>query len=180
MSAPEPPTGEADQRQRSIGQPRPGLGTALRQAWVGYRRRLDAELAAAGFDDHAIPDGRVLRICSRSHDVTVSDIGRELGITRQGAGKIVAGLAQRGYVTLAASATDRREKVVSATPRAGEYLAAKRDARARIERDLRAQVGDEQFESLHLLFDALAGAQQPPLRDYLREKTLAMAFYRDE
>ena len=42
--------------------PRPvGLGAALRQAWVGYHRRLDEAMAAAGFDDHGFPDGRVLR-----------------------------------------------------------------------------------------------------------------------
>jgi DNA-binding MarR family transcriptional regulator len=182
MSDSEPRTGEEDQSGPGIGQPRPGLGAALRQAWVGYRRRLDAELAAAGFDDHAIPDGRVLRICSRARDVTISAIGRQLGITRQGAGKIVAGLAQRGYVTLAASATDRREKVVNVTPRAIEYLTARRDARARIERDLRMQIGDETFDSVHLLLKALAGGEQPHVRDYLRERaqTLAAAFYRDE
>jgi DNA-binding MarR family transcriptional regulator len=174
--------GPKDPGESRTGQPRSGLGAALRQAWVGYRRLLDAELAAAGFDDHAIPDGRVLRICSRPGDVTISDIGRQLGITRQGAGKIVAGLAQRGYVTLAASATDRREKIVSATPRATQYLTTKRDARARIERDLRTQIGDETFDSLHLLLNALAGGEQPHMRDYLRERaqTLAAAFYRDE
>ena len=88
------------------------LGGALRRAWVGYQRRLDEELAVAGFADRGVPDGRVLRICSRSTGVTVSDIGREIGITRQGASKLVNGLERRGYLALTASATDGREKVV--------------------------------------------------------------------
>ena len=40
------------------------LGAALRRAWVGYQRRLDQEIATAGFADRGFPDGRVLRMCS--------------------------------------------------------------------------------------------------------------------
>jgi DNA-binding MarR family transcriptional regulator len=146
------------------------LGPALRRAWVGYRRRLDAELDAAGFGDHGFPDGRVLRICSNSA-VTISEIGRALGITRQGAGKIVASLRDRGYVTLTPSATDGREKIVEPTPRAHEYLAAHRDAARRIESQLREQIGAEAFASLERLLDALGGKDQPRLRDYLFERS---------
>ncbi len=66
------------------------------QAWVGYRRRLDEEMREAGLGDHGFPGGRVLRICSQSADTTISQIGRELQITRQGASKIVAA-HQRGF-----------------------------------------------------------------------------------
>jgi DNA-binding MarR family transcriptional regulator len=147
------------------------LGRALRQAWVGYQRRLDEELAAAGFDERRFPDGRVLRICSRSAEATISHIGRELGITRQGASKIVASLRDRRYVTLKASATDRREKIVKLTPRAIDYLAARRKAARGIERQLRAEVGVESFDSLHRLLEALGGDEQPGMSDYLRKAT---------
>jgi DNA-binding MarR family transcriptional regulator len=144
-----------------------GLGRALSQAWVGYRRRLDQELAAAGFDDRRFPDRRVLRICSSSTETTISQIGRELGITRQGASKIVASLRARSYVTLIPSATDGREKIVKLTPRATEYLAAQRKAARRIERQMRADVGAEGFDSLHRLLKALGGDEQPRMLDYL-------------
>lgn len=146
----------------------PRLGSALRQAWVGYRRRLDDELAAAGYDDRRDPDGRVLRICARSTETTVARIGRELGITRQGAGKLVASLAERGYVTLTASATDRREKTVTLAPRAIEYLAAHRRAVLTIEHRVRTELGQDALDSLHRLLDALGGAGQPRLTEYLR------------
>ncbi len=152
---------------------RPGLGVALRQAWVGYRHRLDEELAAAGFGDRGFPDGRVLRICSTSADATISQIGRELGITRQGASKIVASLRDRRYVTLSASATDAREKIVTLTPRATEYLAAHRKAVRGIERQLRTEVGPQAFDSLYLLLIALGGDEQPRLSDYLRNARYA-------
>ncbi len=145
-----------------------GLGGSLRRAWVGYRLRLDREMVSAGFGDRAPPDGRVLRICSRTVEVTISDIGRELGITRQGASKIVASLRHRRYVTLRASATDGREKIVTLTPRSIDYLAEQQKAARRIERQVRNEIGTEAFESLYSLLGALGGKDQPRLRDYLR------------
>jgi DNA-binding MarR family transcriptional regulator len=141
----------------------------LRRAWVGYQRRLDEAMAAAGFPDRRFPDGRVLRLCARTGQVTASQIGRELGITRQGAGKIVAALRARGYVVLAPSPSDGREKVVTLTPRALDYLAAQRAAARRIERDLRSMLGADAFDGLSVLLDALGGQEDPPgMRDYLR------------
>jgi DNA-binding MarR family transcriptional regulator len=125
-----------------------GLGGALRQA-------------AAGFGDRGFPDGRVLHICLRPGDTTISQIGRELGITRQGASKLVTSLAERDYVTLATSTRDRREKIITLTPRATDYLAAQRKASTSIEHELRAHIGAEAFDSLHRLLTALRGAEQP-------------------
>lgn len=150
----------AEDGARRTGRPR--LGSALLGAWLGYRRRMDAELAAAGFTDRRIADGPVLRICSGSDDTTISQIGRGLGITRQGAGKIVSGLRDRGYVTVTASATSGREKIVRLTPRAVKFLAARRAAARTVERQLRAEVGSDGFEQLYGLLQLLGGAEQVP------------------
>jgi DNA-binding MarR family transcriptional regulator len=159
-------------RAGSAGSARPArparLGGALGRAWVGYQRRLDAEMAAAGFR-RALPDGRVLRVCARSTEPTISQIGRELGITRQGASKLVAGLRDRQFVTLSPSPSDRREKIVQLSPRAVEYLAAQRRAARKIERQLQAELGPTVLESLYRLLEALGGAEQPRLSDYLRK-----------
>ena len=146
-----------------------GLGASLRQAWVGYRSQLDGELARAGFADGGFPDGRVLRICNGASDVTISDIGRELGITRQGASKLVASLRTRGYVTLVSSPSDGREKIVALTPRARSFLQTQRDAARRIERRLTSQLGPAPMDALRALLDVLGGDQQPTMRDYLTE-----------
>jgi DNA-binding MarR family transcriptional regulator len=143
------------------------LGRALARAWVGYQRRLDEEMSAAGFA-RALPDGRVLRICARSTQPTISKIGHELGITRQGASKIIAGLRERGYVMLRPSPADRREKLVELTPQAIDYLAAQRRASRRIERRLEAELGSEAFQSLYQLLDSIGGDQQPRMSDYIR------------
>lgn len=145
----------------------PRLGRALLQAWVGYRRRLDEHLAAAGFADHGFPDGRVLRICRRTSGVTISQIGRELGITRQGASKIVANLRDRRYVTLGPSPTDAREKIVTLTARGADFLVARRKAARAVERQVRARLGSDGFDALQQLLAALGGEERPS--DYLRE-----------
>ncbi|HVA09943.1 MAG TPA: helix-turn-helix domain-containing protein, partial [Acidimicrobiales bacterium] len=89
-----------------------GLGAALRRAWLGYQLRVDRAMAEAGFGERKFPDGRVLRVCSVEGGSTIAAIGRELGITRQGASKVVAHLRDRGYVLVADSTTSKREKSV--------------------------------------------------------------------
>lgn len=146
------------------------LGPSLRRAWVGYQRLVDEELEAAGFADRRFPDGRVLAICARSPDVTISTIGRELGITRQGASKIVETLRARGYVRVRASTLDGREKVVALTARASRYVAARREAARAIEDRLESEIGAEGFTALHALLSALGPEDEPRLREYLRTK----------
>jgi DNA-binding MarR family transcriptional regulator len=145
------------------------LGPALRRAWVGYQRRLDEKMTAAGFADRGFPDGRVLRMCSGPAETTVSQIGKQLGITRQGASKIVAGLQDRRYVTLSRSAIDGREKIVKLTPRAVDYLAAQRKAADAIESQIRSELGAEVLANLFHLADVLGGADDLRMSDYLRQ-----------
>jgi DNA-binding MarR family transcriptional regulator len=159
---------EALGASRRSGQPR--LGAALRGAWVGYQRQLDDAMVAAGFGDRGFPDGRVLRMCRDTPGITTAQIGRELGITRQGAAKIVAGLRDRGYVSLEPSSTSAREKVVTIAPRAVEYLDAQRTAARSIERDLHLRLGADGVDALHRLLDALGADETFRLRDYLRQK----------
>jgi DNA-binding MarR family transcriptional regulator len=146
------------------------LGPALRRAWVGYQRQLDEKMATAGFADRGFPDGRVLRMCSGRAETTVSQIGRELGITRQGASKIVAGLRERRYVTFSPSATDAREKILKLTPRAVDYLASQRKAARAIETQIRTELGPEALASFFRLADALAGDDDLRMSDYLRSR----------
>jgi DNA-binding MarR family transcriptional regulator len=147
-----------------------GLGGRLRRAWLGYQRRLDEEMAAAGFDRRP-PDGRVLRLCADDASMTVSQIGRHLGITRQGAAKIVNSLVERRYLEVSPSGTNGREKTVRLTPHAERYLTAHRAATRRIEDDLRASLGPAPFESLGLLIDALGADSDERVIDYLRRRS---------
>ncbi len=147
------------------------LGPALRRAWLGYQRRLDTATAEAGFGERRFPDGRVVRMCSGEAGSTISAIGRELGITRQGAGKVVVDLRERGYVTVADSATSKREKSVVLTALGVDYLRAQQAAGRAIEDELRAELGEAAFTGLFALLDALDDRDGERMRTYLRRST---------
>ncbi len=145
-----------------------GLGPALRRAWVGHQLRLDAAMAHGGFGDRRFPDGRVLRFCSEPSGSTISAIGRELGITRQGASKVVTRLRRRGYVVVADSASSGREKCVSLTSRGIDYLAAQREATREIDAQLRNELGDAAFAGFFALLEAPGEGEQVRMRAYLQ------------
>jgi DNA-binding MarR family transcriptional regulator len=147
--------------------PRPGqdaLGFALRRAQAGYRRQVDEQLAAAGFGQRRFPDARVLLMCAAPGETTISDVGRGLGITRQGASKIVAGLRDRGYLDVSPSADDGREKILALTPRAVQYLQAIRDAARAIEAKLLREIGADALEQFFGTLHLVAG-EEPALGD---------------
>ncbi len=125
-------------------------------------------MADAGFGERRFPDGQVLRLCLGETGSTISAIGRELGITRQGASKVVGHLRDRGYLSVADSATSGREKSVTLTPRGAEYLAAQRKAVRGIERRLRSELGDGGFDALHSLLEALGEGERVRMRTYLQ------------
>lgn len=144
-----------------------GLGGSLRRAWLGYQGRLDEAMAAAGFDDRRFPDGRVLRMCSATPGMTVAQVGRQLGISRQGAAKIVADLRGRGYLEVGDSVTSGREKTLTLTPRGLDYLDAQRRAVRSIDRRLRGELGDEGVAQLGRLLEVLGADRDRRMRDYL-------------
>jgi DNA-binding MarR family transcriptional regulator len=129
-------------------------------------------MATAGFDDRKFPDGRILRLCSDPVGSTISGIGREIGMTRQGAGKVVSHLSDRGYVSVGDSPTSGREKVVSITALGTRYLEAQRRAARAIEAQLRTEVGDEAWAALHRLLEVLDQDDDVRMRTYLGRTTL--------
>lgn len=167
MAPPDPDTsdGSSSSDPSAIG-----LGPALRRAWLGYQHLLDIAMADAGFGERRFPDGRVLRLCS-DQGSTISAIGRELGITRQGASKVVGQLLDRGYVLVAESAISRREKSVTLTDLGANYLREQRVAARAIEEKLRAQLGESAFSALTTLIDTLDQGEQPRMNTYLRRST---------
>jgi len=153
------------------GSATPGLGASLRSAWLGYQLRLDRAMAEAGFGERGFPDSRVLRVCSVEAGSTISAIGRELGVTRQGASKVVAHLRDRGYVAVADSTTSKREKSVILTPRGIDYLTHQRAAARTIEDNLRAELGEAVLTALGALLHALDAGEGVRLRAYLRRSS---------
>jgi len=81
----------------------------------------------------------------------------------------VTHLVDRGYASVADSASNGREKSVTLTDRGVEYLQAQRSAAQRIERELRDRLGEAGFAALAELLEALGGdGEHVRLFDYLR------------
>ncbi|MEE1782147.1 MarR family winged helix-turn-helix transcriptional regulator [Streptomyces sp. SP17BM10] len=132
------------------------VGPQLLRSWLGYRRRVEERLAAAGFADRRLPNGVILRLCATDDEMTVSRIGRELDISRQGASKQVGELVVEGYLVLEQSPDDGREKFVRPTPAALVFLRSFDQARREVDEEIRARLGDEALDALSALFDLLA------------------------
>ena len=84
----------------------------------------------------------------RGRRLTISEIARLRGVSRQSVHRTVSGLVERGYLRLESAEGNRRDKVVSVTPlgqqkreRVGEHLRA-------LEDEIAAVIGKERLETL--------------------------------
>jgi DNA-binding MarR family transcriptional regulator len=91
-----------------------------RERWI---RAMAQRVSVLGFQDYRRSDPLVLRSL-RSGEVPLGSLTATLGLTRQGARKVVSGLVERGYATVSASTVDTRRRMVELSPRGREYLAA--------------------------------------------------------
>lgn len=99
------------------------FGDVLAQARERWIRAMAQRVQALGFDDYRRSDPLVMRSL-RHGDVALGSMSARLGVTRQGARKVVSGLVERGYARVVPSTQDSRRRIVELTPRGREYLQA--------------------------------------------------------
>lgn len=128
--------------------PQTDLGTALRIAWWSYVRRVDIEMESGGFPERNHSMNYVFALYAQSGPMTISEMGRLFSISRQAASKVVGELRDRGFVRVAASSTDQREKVVELTTKATEFVNARLGAAAALDTAIRDRVGDDGLRAL--------------------------------
>ncbi|SDG48342.1 DNA-binding transcriptional regulator, MarR family [Lentzea fradiae] len=120
----------------------------------GFRDLVDratAELAERGYEDvRAVHEFALTEILSGAGNV--SELGRRLSITKQSAGKIVAVLEERGYVTREPDPVDRRRMRLQVTEHGLAMLSAGREIFDDLRRRWEQQVG---AEALNAVEDAL-------------------------
>ena len=84
---------------------------------------LHAELADAGHPGMRPAYGYALVAVGRA-GMTTSRLAAELGMTKQGAAKLVAALERLGYLRLASDPDDARARALHLTPKARDLLHA--------------------------------------------------------
>jgi len=122
------------------------LPVLLRHARNTYGMAMRKALADAGYDD--IPGNGLYVIgglaLDRS-DIPLSQLIRELRISKQAAGQLVDTLVTRGYLERAVDKDDRRKLTVTLTDRGRAAAETQSAARAKVDADLLAAVGEDDF-----------------------------------
>ena len=129
--------------------------------------RLGEAVAKAGIDDMKPQFGYVIRALAE-RERTLTELAELLDVTKQAAIKVVDEMETRGFLSREADPDDRRAKVLRLTEKGLRVRRAALAASRRMERELRAEVGEEGVEAMRgallallerhgTLEDALAG-----------------------
>ena len=128
----------------------PLIGALLRIPADAVLARVLAELHAAGFDDLVPAHLNVLRYPG-PQGRRPSELAAENRMTKQAVNYLLRQLEELGYLTRTGHEQDQRSKRIELTTRG--YAAAKniRATVARIERELKRELGDAEFARLRQL-----------------------------
>jgi DNA-binding MarR family transcriptional regulator len=134
--------------------------------------RLGEAVEQAGIDDMRAPFGYVIRALAEK-DRTLTDLASLLDVSKQAAIKVVDQMEARGFTVRETDPDDRRQKVLRLTEKGQTVRRAALAASRRMERELRADVGDADADALlrtlhaflnrhGVLADAAAGRARAP------------------
>src|SRR5262249_37660084 len=87
--------------------------------------------------------------------VPLSQLVKDLGVSKQAAGQLVDTLVLRGYLDRTVDEEDRRKLTVTPPPRGRAAAAAQAAARQRIDAELLARVGEEKIRHAREVLGAL-------------------------
>lgn len=139
--------------------PEPGFdpdhdfGVLMALGYQGLIRELNERLAAAGFEVKAVY-GYVFRSLLRE-DLTTTKFGARLGITTQGAAKLVDEMERLGYVEKHQDPADARVKVLRLAPRGHQAVAEARRIHLELEQRLAERYGAEDVAAMRRVLEAM-------------------------
>lgn len=125
---------------------------------------LHDQLADAGHPGARPIHGFALQAVGRD-GVTVSELGRRLGVTKQAAAKTVASLETLGYVNRVAHPEDQRATLVKRAAPGDEMLALSAQIFGRIHAEIAECLGAAQLEALEAALNRIARERAPKLGD---------------
>jgi DNA-binding MarR family transcriptional regulator len=120
------------------------LPALLRHARTTYGSAMRKALEAAGYED--IPGNGLYVIGGLAlgvRDIPLSELIRELRISKQAAGQLVDMLVNRGYLERSVDKEDRRKLTVTLTDRGKAAAAVQTGAREKVDAELAASVGED-------------------------------------
>jgi DNA-binding MarR family transcriptional regulator len=142
------------------------FGVLLNLAFGALKGRLHDQMREAGFDDLGPSFGYVFRLLDRDSP-SLAELAAKLGMTPQGALKIVSDMTAKGYVDRADDASDARVRRLVLAPRGKRALAEARKFHAAFERELGRQLGERRVASARAVLEAMAaGAAEQAARPF--------------
>jgi DNA-binding MarR family transcriptional regulator len=130
------------------------LAILLREPFRIGSEHLHNCLAEHGHPDVRPPHGNVFQYLD-DDGTRVSALAQRAQVTKQSMAELVAHLERHGYVERVPDPTDRRAKLVRATPRGREVYAIARDVVAELEQRWTRQLGKAKMAQLRRLLEEL-------------------------
>ncbi len=127
--------------------------------------RLNEELAAQGYPNLRPAHGYAV-LAVGPDGATTSQLGAQLGITKQAAAKLASQLERDGYLRRVDHPSDGRAQLLLRTERGEELLQAAVKAQDQIERDWAREIGEEKIHAMRSALESVLGQAPPgaPLR----------------
>ena len=124
-----------------------------RRAWI---EEMTEQLRRRGYADYRRTDAASLRALLRE-PLNVGALGEVLGVTRQAARKLAAGLEGRGLATTERDVLDRRRTTVVLTAKGRDYAGAILEVIAELNDDLASRVALEELQGADIVLRAVIG-----------------------
>ncbi|MBF6465402.1 MarR family transcriptional regulator [Nocardia beijingensis] len=132
------------------------FGILLGKAYQQLVGELHAHLAERGYRGLGASYGYVLRSLAENAR-TASQLAEGLGISAQGAAKIVDEMVRHGYVERRPDPADKRAKLLHLSDRGRDLLATVREFHAAYECGLIARVGGDQVATVRAVLGEVVG-----------------------
>jgi DNA-binding MarR family transcriptional regulator len=145
---------------------RPGfeLPLLLAGAFRAFIDTLHLELAQRGHPDARPIHGFALQAIGPDA-ITLSELGRRLGVTKQAAAKTAASLERLGYVTREHHPTDARAIRLRRAPRGEQLLSLSAEIFEQLRNTWAGELGIERIHMLENDLDRIAAASRAKLGD---------------
>ncbi len=141
--------------------PDPPLARLLGLSLGAITRRLHERLIAAGFGDHRMSYNAVMPHIPPA-GITLAELARRAGITKQAMSELVQDLEAKGYVSRRPDPADKRLKIIEFTARGWQAVEAALAAFADIERELQAVLGPQNLAGLRQMLGQIIDASPGP------------------
>jgi DNA-binding MarR family transcriptional regulator len=135
-------------------EPPRNIGLLLREPFRSASLQLHERFAERGHPEVRAPHGNVLQYLD-DDGTRVSVLAERAQITKQSMAELVAHLERHGYVVRTLDPSDRRAKLVRATPRGTDVYAIAREFIAEVEAEWTRRLGKTKMRQLRKLLEEL-------------------------